>query len=86
MFWWEGEGGLRWGGWALIRGGVPINFFCLWNRRLFEVGANLRLGANLNKYSSPLLIVLWAQKCAINLDDTGITAQNLFDHAIYWVT
>ena len=25
-------------GWALI------NFFCLWDRRLFEVGANSRLG------------------------------------------
>ena len=31
-------------GWALI------NFFCLWDGRLFEVGANSRLGAYSNKY------------------------------------
>ena len=31
-------------GWALI------NFFCLLDGRLFEVGANSRLGAFLNKY------------------------------------
>ena len=37
-------------GWALIRGWALINFFCLWNGRLFEVGANSRLGAYSNKY------------------------------------
>ena len=37
-------------GWALIRGWVFINFFCLWDGRLFEVGANSRLGAYSNKY------------------------------------
>ena len=30
--------------WALI------NFFCLWDGRLFKVGANSRLGAYSNKY------------------------------------
>ena len=29
---------------------VLINFFCLWDGRLFEVGANSRLGAYSNKY------------------------------------
>ena len=33
-------------GWALI------NFFCLQDGRLFEVGANSRLGAYSNKYGS----------------------------------
>ena len=37
-------------GWALIRGWALINFFCLWDERLFEVGANSRLGAYSNKY------------------------------------
>ena len=39
-------------GWALIRGWALINFFCLWDGRLFEVGANSRLGAYSNKYGS----------------------------------
>ena len=39
---WE-EGGV---GWALI------NFFCLKDGCLFEVGTNLRLGAYSNKYST----------------------------------
>ena len=33
-------------GWALI------TFFCLYDGRLFEVGANSRLGAYSNKYGS----------------------------------
>ena len=37
-------------GWALIRGWALINFFCLWDGRLFELGANSRLGAYSNKY------------------------------------
>ena len=37
-------------GWALI------NFFCLWDGRLFEVGANSRLGAYSNKYGKNLWI------------------------------
>ena len=42
-----------WGwGWALIRGWALINFFCLWDGRLFEVGANSRLGAYSNKYGT----------------------------------
>ena len=41
---WEEEG------WALIRGWALINFFCLEDGRLFEVGANSRLGAYSNKY------------------------------------
>ena len=36
---------LEWG-WALIK------FFCLQDGRLFEVGANSRLGAYSNKYGS----------------------------------
>ena len=36
-------------GWALIRGWAFINFFCLKDGRLFEVGANSRLGAYSNK-------------------------------------
>ena len=40
------------GGWALIRGWALINFFCLWDGRLFKVGANSRLGAYSNKYGT----------------------------------
>ena len=43
-------------GWALIRGWALINFFCLWDGRLFEVGANSRLGAYSNKYGKYLLL------------------------------
>ena len=39
-------------GWALIRGWALVNFFCVWNGRLFEVGANSRLGAYSNKYGT----------------------------------
>ena len=39
-------------GWAFIRGWALINFFCLQDGRLFEVGANSRLGAYSNKYGS----------------------------------
>ena len=39
-------------GWALIRGWVLINFFCLWDGRLFEVGANSRLVAYSNNYGN----------------------------------
>ena len=44
----EGVGGGV--GWALIRGWALIQFFCLRDGRLFEVGANSRLGAYSNKY------------------------------------
>ena len=44
-FYWEGVGG------ALIQGWVLINFFCLSDGCLFEVGANSWLGAYSNKYS-----------------------------------
>ena len=37
-------------GWALIRGWALIKVFCLQDGRLFEVGANSRLGAYSNKY------------------------------------
>ena len=43
-------------GWALIRGWALINFFCLWDGRLFEVGANSRLGAYSKKYGTLLRI------------------------------
>ena len=36
--------------WALIQGWALINFFCLWDGCLFEVGANSRLGAYSNNY------------------------------------
>ena len=38
-------------GWALIRGWALIKFFCLQDGRLFEVGADSRLGAYSNKCS-----------------------------------
>ena len=41
-------------GWALTRGWAHINFFCLKDGCLFEVGANLRLGAYSNKYGKHL--------------------------------
>ena len=44
-----GGGGVGWG-WALIRGWALIDFFCLWDGRLFEVGANSKLAVNSNKY------------------------------------
>ena len=37
-------------GWALTRGWALINVFCLRAGRLFEVGANSRLGAYSKKY------------------------------------
>ena len=40
------------GRWALIRGWALINFFRLKDGRLFEVGANSRLGAYSNKYGN----------------------------------
>ena len=43
-------------GWVLIRGWSLIKFFCLQDGRLFEVGANSRLGAYSNKYSMHLSI------------------------------
>ena len=36
--------------WAVIRGWALIKFFCLLDGRLFEVGANSRLGVYSNKY------------------------------------
>ena len=39
-------------GWAFIRGWALINFFCLWDGRLFEVGANSRLLIRLFAYSN----------------------------------
>ena len=42
-------------GWAFIRDWALINSFCLQDGRLFEVGANSRLGAHSNKYSIHIL-------------------------------
>ena len=42
-----GGGGV---GLAFVRGWALINFFCLKNGRLFEVGANSRSGFYSNKY------------------------------------
>ena len=44
-----GERVVGWG-LALIRGWALIKFFCPQDGRLFEVGANSRLGAYSNKY------------------------------------
>ena len=52
LFEFEFEGGRWGGGWALIRGWALIKFFCLQDGRLFEVGANSRLGAYSNKYGN----------------------------------
>ena len=41
-------------GWAVIQGWALIKFFCLQDGRLFEVGANLRLVAYLNKYGNSM--------------------------------
>ena len=46
-------------GWALIRGWALINFFCLQDGRLFEVGANSRLSAYSNKYSITIVTLLF---------------------------
>ena len=46
-------------GWALIRGRALINFFCLWDGRLFEVGANSRLGAYSNKINMVFTVVFF---------------------------
>ena len=52
FFGWEGKGGGV--GRALIQGLALINFLCLKDEGLFEVGANLRLGAYLNKINMVL--------------------------------
>ena len=51
----------RWGGveWPLIRGWALVNFFCLQDGRLLEVGANSRLGAYSNKYGILLFYFLF---------------------------
>ena len=41
-------------GWALIQRWALNNCFCLWDERLFEVGANSRLGTYSNKYGKSL--------------------------------
>ena len=46
----SGSGRVVGWGWALIRGWALIKFFYLQDGRLFEVGANSRLGACSNKY------------------------------------
>ena len=46
----SGSGRVVGWGWALIRGWALIKFFYLQDGRLFEVGANARLGAYSNKY------------------------------------
>ena len=66
-------------GWALIRGWALINFFCLWDGRLFEVGANSRLGAYSNKYG---IQILKRQQCTVsrktNPNASGEIAQNKY--------
>ena len=60
----EGVGGGV--GWALIRGWALIQFFCLRDGRLFEVGANSRLGAYSNKYGITKIENLQARKSSKN--------------------
>ena len=60
----SGSGRVVGWGWALIRGWALIKFFCLQNGRLFEVGANSRLGAYSNKYG--MLINLSKLEARIN--------------------
>ena len=48
----SGSGRVVGWGWALIRGWALIKFFCLQDGRLFELGANSRLGAYSNKYGN----------------------------------
>ena len=55
----EGVGGGV--GWALIRGWALIQFFCLRDGRLFEVGANSRMGAYSNKYGISIILKLRRQ-------------------------
>ena len=45
-------------GWALIRDWALINFFCLSDGRLFEAGANSRLGAYSNKYVKQKVVLV----------------------------
>ena len=52
-------------GWALIRGWALIKFFCLQDGRLFEVGANSRLGAYSNKYGITHRII-WSSLTFLN--------------------
>ena len=40
-----------------IRGWTLLNFFCLEDGRLFEVGANSRLGTYLNKYDIIIIVI-----------------------------
>ena len=47
-------------GWALI------NFFCLWDGRLFEVGTNSRLGAYSNKYGTFSEVFVIVVSCCPN--------------------
>ena len=59
-------------GWALIRGWALINFFCLWDGRLFEVGANSTWGAYSNKYD------LLGGECEFSIWDHFIRDQQTF--------
>ena len=55
-------------GWALIRGWALIKFsFCLQEGRLFEVGANSRLGAYSNKYGILNAVTLNMCNCTLSL-------------------
>ena len=74
--------GREWGGWALIRGWALINFFCLWDGRLFEVGANSRLGAYSNKYGNTITYFVDQKDCGLWERDCTITkTQASFKHA-----
>ena len=50
-------------GWALIRGWALIQFFCLQDGRLFEVGANSRLAAYSNRYGTYIHTVRPLKTC-----------------------
>ena len=46
----------------LTRGWALINFFCIYDERLFELGANSRLGAYSNKYGTFVFLNLFFRK------------------------
>ena len=55
----------------LIRGWALINFFCLYDGRLFEVGANSRLGAYSKKYGTPTRFNLREKRAREGREWTG---------------
>ena len=70
----SGSGRVVGWGWALIRGWALIKFFCLQDGRLFEVGANSRLGAYSNKYGN---LFQFAPSCLYPMQHTIRLSQQI---------